>query len=618
MTIAEDAQIGLAFGVQATAKQMLSPRWRLGNLYTIQSKSASGDDAGPIPFRPTPEQWEVIDDIYLFGWEFLLILKSRQLGMSTVICLIILDTMLFGKGVNCNFIDKKEPDAQKKLDKKIKYAFKALPQLARERYKIEDDNDGEFTIRARIDDESKQCTCNAGVTARGDTSHILCVSEWGEVQKKDKARSKEILTGSIPTADHPGCLVIIETTWKGGRVGELWAFVEAARKIPEHKKNPKDPRILFFGWWTNPDNKDDGDPGQITPETHDYCDQAERIIALDPHQFAKLRRIGGSLSSAQRLWYQKKKEKMGLFMLSEHPTTIEECFESPEEGAFFDAEGLAYQESVAVGMTGQWKPMEIVLRGPLGRESAITRTPDPSERDKAPFLMLEEPREGESYILPSDWGVGRQARGGAATGKLDSNASCVIRAGRMNPETRRMRPPQIVCCIAPNNKLKTAAHIQLIKAMHMLYGRCCCVPETNNKDNVTDEMEAAGISNIWDFQQGASGAMPGVGKTKIIKGWYTTEGSRRQMLSHLHDRVREHDFIVGLSHVVQQLKAFVTDEFGRSEAAAGSFDDWVLMLAIGMFCISAATPYVSRPLEAAGAEGGMYDDWQIESDACGI
>ena len=236
----------------ATAAQMSSPTWRIHNIYTIQSATAAGDDAGPIPFRPTPEQNEVIDAIYLKGWEAIIIVKSRQLGMSTLICVIILDNLLFGSGIQCSIIDKTKDDAVKKLRGKIEYAWQSLGPDWKSAWKEIKANDSEFSVNTVNGSKETECSVYAALDARGGTNHFLFISEWGEIQVEDPKRSQRILNGALPTADHPGCQIVVETTWKGGKAGELWPLVNEALKVPESRKTPKDYRVLFFGWWTDP------------------------------------------------------------------------------------------------------------------------------------------------------------------------------------------------------------------------------------------------------------------------------------------------------------------------------------------------------------------------------
>ena len=587
--------------LRPTAKQMSSPIWRLTHIYTIQSRDATGKDAGPIAFRPTPEQMEVINAIYILGWEFIIIPKSRQLGMSTVIEIIILDSILFGAGVQCSIVDKKEDDATKKLNGKIKYAFDAMPVAMRSGWEVVKANDGEFTLRKKGTDMTAQSSVFASVSSRGGTNHILHISEWGEVQMKDKRRSLEILTGSLPTADHPGCVTIVETTWKGGKTGELWPLVAEALKIPEAQKGPKDKRVLFFGWWTNPNNSDAGDPSQITAETHEYCDKAERMIAR-------------RLDNGQRLWWQKKKKELGIHMMSEHPTTMDECFEAPHEGAFFDSAGLHWQQIQTVPLETRIQHGNINVQGrgafwvPMRASAEIAK--------KAPFLVLEQPEEGESYLMPMDFCVGKQAAG--STGVRDTNAYGVIRAGRLDPVTHEYKMPMVVATCQPDDRFPTHETIQRAVALHRYYGDCLVVPEMNNMGNICGQLEAAGVTNIWTQRQGADGAIAGVGKREEVKGWLTNAETRKQILDNLQQRTQDCEYIAAFGFIHHQLTTFILDKHGKAQAASGEFDDWVMFLAIGLFCLPSATPYKSPGLRSAQIGRAGFDPEYGRQDARGL
>ena len=73
-----------------------------------------------------------------------------------------------------------------------------------------------------------------------------------------------------------------------------------------------------------------------------------RVVRWDPGYFdalprplsAETRRYfegkpGLSLSPGQMSWCQRKRDELGMFILREYPSTLEECFQSPVEGAIY-------------------------------------------------------------------------------------------------------------------------------------------------------------------------------------------------------------------------------------------------------------------------------------------
>jgi hypothetical protein len=590
-----------------TPEELADPLWRLGcvtgeSIYTIQSKDAKGEDAGPIRFRPTPEQRQVIEAIYIHGWEFLIIPKARQLGMSSVIELIILDALLFSSGVNASIVDKTEDDAQKKLREKVKYAWQGLPASFKEGFHVSKSNDSAFTIKQRGAKQEDECSVSAAVSARGNSNHILHISEWGTIQnqKATRGRSVEILTGALPTAKHPGCIIIIETTWKGGKSGELWPLISAAlaaRNIPEADKTPKTPRILFFGWQTNPANRMFGNFERITPETHKYCDEMERLPEV------------GRLDNAQRLWWQETKAEQNIFMSREYPTTMDECFESPSEGAFFCPASLRWQQAQALSLQLKWRNVHIALQGENNEYATWLPIDDPK---RAIFMMLEPPRDGESYLLACDPCGRRMATG--AKGERDTNAYGVVKAARFDDKRQVWNKAQLVCVCKPDDRVHTPELIYRVLCMHRLYGNCKTVVEINAKDDIGPRMEAAGIRNLWRQETGADGAPTGIGKSEEVIGWYTqgsaqTGGTRKRQLDHLEEQIREWRIVIGLSWIIHQFEVFITDETGNARAADGEHDDFVLFLSIACMTLGSATPYKALGLAAVDRPGPRHRPW---------
>ena len=108
----------------------------------------------------------------------------------------------------------------------------------------------------------------------------------------------------------------METTWRGGRHGHLWVLVKSALETPHWQKGPLDWRVFFFPWTDEPA----------------YCDEVPRPLSEATRRYFADK---PNISAGQQSWYQRKRAEQGLFMLREYPTTIEECFQSPVEGAIY-------------------------------------------------------------------------------------------------------------------------------------------------------------------------------------------------------------------------------------------------------------------------------------------
>jgi hypothetical protein len=329
--------------LERLAPRLADPLWRMANLYWVKPKK------GPaVLFAPRPGQWKVIRAIYVLGILRMIIPKARQLGISTVIALIILDMMLFKDGWQSAIVDLTQADASKKLRGKILFAFDRLPPFLRRCYEVLDRSGKSFSIRLRGRESDSWRQVQAGMNARGDTFQFLHISEWGKIAFEDPARSEEIETGAMPAAESG--IIVVETTWKGGKVGHLWDLTKEAMETPESYRTEKDFTVFFCPWWEEPIYTMAGDVRQIASECREYLDEVEAEIrergpdGKGPMEVGTRKGEGGSkkaepfaFTPGQRLWYYKEAWKKGLFRFQEYPSILSECFRAPIEGAIYAA-----------------------------------------------------------------------------------------------------------------------------------------------------------------------------------------------------------------------------------------------------------------------------------------
>jgi hypothetical protein len=73
-------------GMKPEVAASMAASWRIGNLYSIRTR-----DGKVIPFRPRPQQEQVLEMIFKEGLKRIVILKARQLGFSTLLGIICTD-----------------------------------------------------------------------------------------------------------------------------------------------------------------------------------------------------------------------------------------------------------------------------------------------------------------------------------------------------------------------------------------------------------------------------------------------------------------------------------------------------------------------------------------------
>ena len=292
-------------------KRLQDPLWRIRNIYRIVDKWGKA-----IPFRPTLEQNEILEDYYVKGRKRHVILKARRMGFSTLIDILLFDAGYWGENQQASIVDLTQGDASEKLRSKVKFAWENLPDFLREELVKSNDNLMEF---------ANGSTIHAGKNARGGTNQRLHISEWGPIAHSDPKRSEEIKTGALPSADQGA--VFIESTFKGGKGGHFYELLKHAMETPEHLKTEKDFWFHFFPWYRDPSNTLAGDVSAVSKEVNAYLDDKERQLAGT--QYAV------KFTDGQRLFYQVTKKEQGIFMFREYPTTVAEAFMAPVEGAIY-------------------------------------------------------------------------------------------------------------------------------------------------------------------------------------------------------------------------------------------------------------------------------------------
>lgn len=256
---------------------------------------------------------QIIRAVYEENQKRHIIVKARRLGMSTLIDLMLFDAVFFTSNLQASIVDLTQRDASEKLGSKCKFALQRLPHWVHRGVKPEKDNDGELRF-------PWNSTIYAGLNARGGTNHWLHISEWGPIAFEDARRSEEIKTGALPSADSGH--ILIETTWKGGPGGHLYELVKGAMETPEADRTDRDFRFWFFPWFDDPTLSIEGNYGQISEETRRYFQDLSM----------RLRR---SFADGQQLWWQKTAQQQGIWMGREYPSTVEEAFRAPLEGAIY-------------------------------------------------------------------------------------------------------------------------------------------------------------------------------------------------------------------------------------------------------------------------------------------
>ena len=335
-------------------EQFADPMWRLSNLYHIVDKMGS-----IVLFEPNVQQLEYLQGIH--GRD--IILKARQLGFSTLACIVSLDEAIWTPNYSAAIIAHTKPDAQNLLKTKIKFPYSKLPEGLRNAVPTVNDAADTFSLA----NDSSVIVTNS---ARGGTFQRLHISEFGKICARYPDKAQEIISGSLPAAENGH--ITIESTAEGQQ-GPFFDMTQKAlsKKDRGEALSEKDWKIHFFPWWEN-------EGYRLSPEL-------VRIKAEDERYFRDLEfNCGVKLDDWQRAWWVMQEETQGGTMKREFPSTPEEAFEQALEGAYFEQQLASANKRGSIGAFPYDPRYQVNTFWDLGRndQTAIWLHQDIAGRDR--------------------------------------------------------------------------------------------------------------------------------------------------------------------------------------------------------------------------------------------
>lgn len=303
-----------------------------GFLYQIMTKApGDGDDEATNiePFRPNRAQRRQLSRL----WFRNVILKARQLGFTTLVCIMWLDHALFVPNQRCVMVAQDIPKATALFRDKVKFAYDRLPDEVKDRIRTTELNKTQIVF----DNNSSVEITNS---ARSGTVHRLHISEMGKIGATHPHKAKEIVTGSFPAVPLKGGIIIVESTAEG-QAGEFFKIVSKAIQNSDSGKelNERDFRLSFYPWHAEPEY---------------VLTQHQRETKEDTEYFAEVEAaIGKKLTEPQRNWYiatrdadfSGDEEKMW----QEYPSTVEEAFKVSTEGTYYAKQLAAARKQKRIG-----------------------------------------------------------------------------------------------------------------------------------------------------------------------------------------------------------------------------------------------------------------------------
>lgn len=204
---------------------------RLNNLYRIVDKNSNS-----IPFKLNSVQEEVLDNLHTRN----LVLKARQLGMSTFAVLYMVDSVLTTDNLTAGIVSYSMEHAQHIFKKIIGHALDTLL----------DDLKGFVHITQRSAREitfSNGSSLRVDTTLRGGSYPLVLVSEFGKTCARNPQKAEEVITGTLQAVPKNG-RVIIESTGEGNS-GFFAEMINTASIRGNDNLSDLEYKLFFFPWY---------------------------------------------------------------------------------------------------------------------------------------------------------------------------------------------------------------------------------------------------------------------------------------------------------------------------------------------------------------------------------
>lgn len=284
-----------------------SKLWRLNNLYKIVDKFGERRT-----FVMNRSQFIVHAASQIHSR--LLVLKSRQQGISTFELIDSFDDAIFRSTLNNGLMAQGTDEASTLLER-TKFLWDEMPEPVKDflKRKVLKDNSKEFTF-------NNKSTIFIRTSFRSATLQRLHISEYGKIANKYPDRARETKTGTLQTIAK-GNRITIESTAEGHNDfklmwDEAWKLFKSGGQFA-----PKDFYPVFLSWLEDPDCNEEMDQ-EVLPEHEEYFDYLEKELKIQ-------------LTRTQKnFWIMQYRELAGD-IYQEYPATPEEAFRASKDGTYW-------------------------------------------------------------------------------------------------------------------------------------------------------------------------------------------------------------------------------------------------------------------------------------------
>lgn len=458
----------------------------------------------------------------------IIILKARQMGMSTFVQAFLLWRAITCEGHNGMVVAHQE-DAASELFAKIELMYRLLPDaLYNELKSIQDTSrkgkklafGGSLNTLLYVD------TANNPALGRGQTFQHVHLSELAFYNKPD-----EIMFGlNMSVPNDPNTTIIIESTANG--MGNYFHGMWQSAVAGENSYAP-----VFLPW------KDDDGYRQDVPEDFKLTKEERKLKRehkLDDEQVQWRRTaiMDGCDGDEEKFKQENPIDPIEAFLISGMP--------------YFNRDAMFYYRHKCIS------PVAPEVKGREGFLDLVQGKPKFIDQEGGNWRIWERPQSDRNYVIGAD-PAGGSARDFSGAHVLDMSSMKVVASfrGKIDPfEFARqlkwmgLAYNKALLAVEKNGEGR-AVVLKLVNDLHyprMFY-------------HTTEENWNGGVQRSW--------------------GWSTNMKTRPAMIAQLSEALRERVLKLYDDRTMDDIESFVRVESSKiAEAAEGAWDDMVMSLAI--------------------------------------
>lgn len=376
--------------------------------------------------------------------------------------------------------------------------------------------------------------------------------------------ASDLMTGAMNSIPNdPLTTVIVESTafGMGGDFYNMWERLS-------DRANGEDWEVVFSEWFEHPEyvRALEVDPRQF----QDSMNEEERRLQIAGCKFEQLNwrrwKIRTDLEGSVRRFHQ------------EFPATPEEAFLTSGR-TVFDMDAVGRMPVIRAWLAGELRKIQI------GTAETIQFVP--REDGQGPLQILRRPEKGAAYVIGVDTAEGKDA--GDGRGETNSDFSTAVVLNQATGEQ---------VAVLRTRHMATSVFGDYVVDLALWYNGAFLTPEANSYGNAVLQVilnRQYPIERIYWRQRQATDQRHG--RLEDLGFWTGggRDGTKVQLISSLDTAMIHGAIAVTHPQTVQELRTYVRDAMGRTNAAEGKHDDLVIALALAVVGMRTAPLQQPKP-----------------------